>query len=168
MIYLLKNLTSTGSGQENPDFPPEKPHLSGFTGLTGCFCCAKWRPVPGNPHSKSAASPVKPHLSGKTPKRWAESGQEEGPAKSHLCLHRQKSVHADTVRVLRLCDPEKPHLWENACFTVIPNPLTIFPASAHAAPRTPSLLLPQKITLIPVKLHLVARKALLHKAVPWR
>jgi hypothetical protein len=168
VIHAPKKLTLSASGQENPDFAPEKPHLSGITGSTGHFCCAKWRSIPGNPHSKSLWSPVKPHLSRKLPKRWAEWGREEGPANAHLCLHRQKTVRAGTAWVLWLCGPEKPHLWEISCFTVIPNPLTTFPASAHADPRIPSLQLPQKITLVPVKLHLVGRKALLHKAVPWR
>lgn len=102
VIRAPKNLTSRGSGQENPDFPPEKPHLWGFTGPHERFCCAKWRSFPGNPHTKNPWSPVKPHLSEKLPKRWAESGREEGPANSHLCLHRQKTVQSGTARVLWL------------------------------------------------------------------
>ena len=102
VIHAPKKLTSAGSGQENPDFPPEKPHLWGITGPGEHFCCAKWRPFPGNPHTKRPWSPVKPHLSQKLPKRWAESGHKEGPANSHLCLHRQKTVQSGTARVLWL------------------------------------------------------------------
>lgn len=110
VIDAPKKLTLSGSGQENPDFAPEKPHLSASTGTTAHFCCAKRGPFPGNPHSKSLWSPVKPHLCRKLHKRWAEWGHEEGPANSHLCLHRQKTVRADTAWVPWLCGPEKSHL----------------------------------------------------------
>lgn len=165
---IPKKLTIWLSRQMTRRFGPENPHLCGATGIEWRFWPAKPTSFPGNPHIKSPRSPVKPHLSEKLPKSWAKTGRKGSPANSHLCLHRQKTVHAAAVRVARLCAPEKPHLCEFPVFTVIPNPLTTFPATAHAVPRTPSRRLPQKVTLSPVKLHLVGRRALLHKAVPWR
>jgi len=85
-----------------PGFPSRKTSPLVHHGPREHFCCAKWRPFPGNPHTKHPWSPVKPHLSQKLPKRWAESGHKKGPANSHPCLHRQKTVQSGTARVLWL------------------------------------------------------------------
>lgn len=137
-------------------------------GLSRPFCGAKVHLFPGNPHIKRPRSPVKSHLSTNLRKRKAESVEIERPEKPHLCLHRHRSCRSGTVRLSLLCSPENPHLSKILWFARLLNPLTTFPATAHADPRTPSLRLPKIVTMVPVKFHLVGRKPLLHKAVPWR
>gem|GEM_PF-1453190 len=126
------HLTEIEAGK--PGFPSRKTSPLGHHRRRKALLLCKMAFAPGNPHSKCPWRPVKPHLSRNLPKRWAESGREAGPANPHPCLHRQKTVQSGTARVPWLCGPENPHLWENSRFTVIPNPLTTLPATAHAAP----------------------------------
>jgi hypothetical protein len=110
------------------DMIPEKPHLDGYSKDRFPFLLPKnltlrssgsvptssnWaKPTlcPENPHAKSPWSPEKPHLSRKTPKKWAKSGREEAPVSSHRSLHRQKTVQADMTRPREPWSPETAHL----------------------------------------------------------
>jgi hypothetical protein len=110
------------------DMIPEKPHLNGYSKDRFPFLLpknltlhssgsvptssnrAKPTLCPENPHAKSPRSPEKPHLSRKTPKKWAKTGREESPVSSHRSLHRQKTVQADMTRPREPWSPETAHL----------------------------------------------------------
>lgn len=105
-----KNLTSHRSEQENPDSPPEKAHLCTVESAERAFSCAKQRPAPGNPHTKSARSPVKSHLSPNLLKRRAESTENTGPEKPHLCKHRTQTGISGTAGISWQHSPANAHL----------------------------------------------------------
>lgn len=101
-------------------------------------------------------------------KRRAESLPRTHPEKPHLWPPNCGQIESGSTRLHHRRAPEKPHLRKFLLWETVLNPLTIFPASAHADPRTPSRRLPKIFTSYPVKLHLIGRNPLLGKASPWR